>query len=442
MAEAPDVLRFWTRLRKIYNGQWPGASRMPAHNSAEPPNDNRANSFQGRKLRVAYLHGSTDALVVYSEFLNCAPSHYFGSNYLKQFFQLCIDIHADAYVVTNLPTKFTRVAKDSFTMENRPNPSGRKGLSYHLTMIGWYLTLVPRLLRFRPDLVILTLNEPYWFVLSFLMLFQIAIIPSLHVTLWPKLSSPKFVSRVLWRLNEILLFRHIKSIVVASNDIAEQVRELLGTRSEGIAFYSHLPTYERAQFAGMPAPSLLSRRPFRVFFAGRIEKNKGIFDLVEIARRLELQRPGGFCFDVCGDGNELTALKHDIRASNLEAVVCCHGYCDATKLAAIISESHVCLVPTKAAFAAGFEMVCAEAILAGRPLVTSPACPALEYVERAAVAVEPDNVEQYCIALLRLYEDQSLFMEKQAACASLQAAFYDVNRSWKVKMFDAVRKSL
>jgi glycogen(starch) synthase len=398
-------------------------------------------TLQDRKLRVAYLYGPSDALAVYKELLTGAPSHYFGSNYLKQFFQLCIDLHADAYIVTNLPTKFTRATKGSFIIENRPNPRGWRGLAYHITMIGWYLGLVPRLLMFRPNVVILTLNEPYWFMLSFLLLFRVAIIPSLHVTLWPKLGAPKFVSRVLWRLNEILLFRHIKSIVVASNDIAEQVRRLLGTRSGEITFYSHLPTYEPAQFAGMPAPSLQSRRPFRVFFAGRIEKNKGVYDLVEIARRLELERPGEFRFNVCGDGNELTALEKDIRVSNLNGTVCCHGYCDATKLAFILSESHVCLVPTKSTFAAGFEMVCAEAILAGRPLVTSPACPALDYVRPAAIAVEPDNVEQYCLALLRLYQDQTLFLEKQAACVSLQGAFYDVSRSWRVKMLAAVTRS-
>ena len=45
-------------------------------------------------------------------------------------------------------------------------------------------------------------------------------------------------------------------------------------------------------------------------------------------------------------------------------------------------------------------MVCAEAILAGRPVITSPVCPALDYVRDAAVEVSPDNIEQYCEAIL------------------------------------------
>ena len=79
-------------------------------------------------------------------------------------------------------------------------------------------------------------------------------------------------------------------------------------------------------------------------------------------------------------------------------------------------------------------MVCAEAILAGRPVITSPVCPALEYVREAADEVPPDNIEKYCQAILKLYDDQEFYEQKQDACAKLQGQFYDPKNSWAEKL--------
>ena len=99
----------------------------------------------------------------------------------------------------------------------------------------------------------------------------------------------------------------MKAALVASKDIARQLRDLVG--ETGIDIAEHLPTYSPSQFASIPSPGTVSRPPFRVFFAGRIEANKGIYDIVEIARRLNAERPGMFQFDICGDGGELDALR-------------------------------------------------------------------------------------------------------------------------------------
>ena len=52
-------------------------------------------------------------------------------------------------------------------------------------------------------------------------------------------------------------------------------------------------------------------------------------------------------------------------------------------------------------------MVCAEAILANRPLIASAVCPALEDLQEASIEVQPDNIDQYCQAVLRLSEEPS-----------------------------------
>ena len=97
--------------------------------------------------------------------------------------------------------------------------------------------------------------------------------------------------------------------------------------------------------------------------------------------------------------------------------------------------SHVVVVPTRAEFPEGFNQVLAEAVISGKPVITSSVCPALEVVKEAAVEVPPDDVEAYGDAILRLYEDSALYAEKQNACPTVRernssAATSPSIRSW------------
>jgi glycogen synthase len=236
---------------------------------------------------------------------------------------------------------------------------------------------------------------------------------------------------ILLQLNGIF-FRHcVSAVISASDDIEQQVRVLLQRRTIPMSVF--LPFYERSQFAQIGQQDYQAR-PFRVFFAGRIETNKGVFDLVTIAQRLAANGFLGFHFDVCGDGSKLDLLRERVEALGLSKMITCHGFCDRLKLTSLLQKSHVVIVPTRTEFDEGFNMVCAESILCGRPVITSPVCPALEYVKEAAVAVRPNDVNGYYQALLRLSNDQQLYEAKVAACRVAQEQFYDIRTSWKAKL--------
>ena len=129
--------------------------------------------------------------------------------------------------------------------------------------------------------------------------------------------------------------------LVASKDIAKQLRQLVSQTDIDIA--EHLPTYSHSQFEAITSPIAITRPPFRIFYAGRIEANKGVYHIVEIARRLEGDRPRQFHFDICGDGGELNAVGELVERLGLNKVVHCHGYLDSQRLSNILSASHVCL---------------------------------------------------------------------------------------------------
>ncbi len=168
------------------------------------------------KLRIAYLSGPSEAASVFREWSENRAQNYFGTNYMKQFFQVCRELDADAYVITTVSGKYSVWHNGGLTIENRPLPSHLSGLMYHLAMVGWFARLAPTLIRFKPDVLIATANQNYWFLLFYLRWFGIPIIPSFHCVLWPKFAPVRRSWRVLLELNRLFILRHVKAALVAS----------------------------------------------------------------------------------------------------------------------------------------------------------------------------------------------------------------------------------
>jgi glycosyltransferase involved in cell wall biosynthesis len=229
-------------------------------------------------------------------------------------------------------------------------------------------------------------------------------------------------------------------VVSTSRAISEQFTELVGDKR--IPLFEHLPSYEASQFADIAPPVPASGRPFRVLFTGRIEANKGVYDVVEIARQLARERPGEFAFDLCGDGTELANLRQQVTRQQLDEIVHLHGYCTPDRLKAVMRESQAVIVPTRSDFVAGFEMTCAEAILSKRPLVTSAVCPALDYLGPATIEVRPNSVEEYKEAIVRLKDEPDLFAAKRDASTTLSAQFFDRANSWEAAMRGALAAAM
>jgi glycosyltransferase involved in cell wall biosynthesis len=392
----------------------------------------------GRR-RIAYLSGPVDASEVYDKWSKGRQPGYFGNSNMSEFYQLCSELNLDGYVITTVPGPRSRAQKGRFLIENRPAASGWKGIFYHIAAAIWVAGLVPSILHFRPHVLIVTAGQNYWFLLAPLKLSRITIIPVLTCTFWPRFAPKRLSWRILTRLSGRFIAHSASAVVTMSDEITGQVRSL--TRGKNISITTFLPIYLRSQFSAFH-PASFKSRPFRVFFAGRIETNKGVYDLVSIAENLERREPGSFHFDICGDGSELENLRRRIERSGLARSITCHGYCERDQLSSILDKSSVVIVPTTSQFEEGFNMVCAEAILAGRPLITSAVCPALPYVKEAAVEVAPDNVLEYGEAILSLARDEDLFERKRQACKLAQEQFYEAKNSWGAVVAEAIKGTM
>jgi glycogen synthase len=379
-------------------------------------------------LRFAYLSGPVDALKVYEAWAKGEPLEYFGTSYLKQFYQTCADFEAEGYVVTTLPEDYNCQDIGSFVLENRPTPTSQ-GIRYHLAYSFWIIKIVAALIRFRPKVLLITAGHNYWIFLSVLKLFGVVIIPAIHDSLWKRFAPLKLSSRFLLRVEALFFFCCVDEVIVAAESTAEQVRTLVPRKNINIEVF--LPTYPRQQFASVRTADF-GVRPFNIFFMGRIETNKGIYDLVEVASFFN--RPHEFQFHICGEGSELDSLRRRIEQRGLSALLTCYGFLDRKELYALLDRSHVVIVPTTTDFEEGFNMVCAEAILCGRPVITSAVCPALVYIKDAALEVPPNDIDGYRQAITTLSASRDLYEQKRAACERLQGQFYETNNSWAAKL--------
>jgi len=380
-----------------------------------------------KPLRIFYAAGPGDVAGTYGHWKagRDDPSQV-SITYSAQFYSLCKELGAQGYVLSYNERR-QHIVDGPFTIEHRPaRYLKQRGALYHLGQFWAGIRMGISALRFGADLVVFS-GGASWFSLGWLRWFGVKIVPTLHCVLWPKSEPmPRGVKNLVWKLNARFFRTSIAGVLSLSNDITHQLAEL--TRSVQKPIESFLPSYRRESFAGLDGAPLPP--PFRVFFAGRIERNKGVFNLLEIARRFAREGRSDIEFDLCGDGSALPELRKEAQEAGLQSRFRCHGHQDKPRMREMYSQTHVVIVPTTTDFIEGFNKVVAEGILAGKPVITSSVCPALEYVADGIVEVPPNDTQAYGTAIIRLHEDRSLYESKRRGCTALQEQFYDPDRGW------------
>jgi glycosyltransferase involved in cell wall biosynthesis len=390
-----------------------------------------------RPLRILYAAGPGDIIRTYRHW---AVGEYDPTQVSMtssgMFYDECREIGAAAYVIGTHRRRET-VCDGPFRIEHRPTPfESRGGLLYHLGQIWAGLRLVASAVWFRADVAVIVCGTTYWFVLWLLPLLGVRVISSLHCVLWAKYGEMIPTHRMINLLNRSFLRRGPFRILSMSDDITQQVIETTAGRNRPIRQF--LPTYRAGQFAGI-APADPARRPFRVCFAGRMEPNKGVLDLLSIAKDFDARGIHDIEFDLCGAGSALEQVRREAAAAGISARFRCHGHCNWPTMREVYGSSHVVVVPTTSHFTEGFNQVVAEAVLAGRPVITSAVCPAIVYVKPAVVEVPVDDIAAYAEAILRLSREPDFYRAKVEGSLDVQQQFYDLQRSWKNVLHMALR---
>lgn len=388
-------------------------------------------------LRIFYAAGPGDVIATYRHWLRGEDDPQQVSMTISgMFYDLCREGGHQAYVVSSCP-RADKVEDDQFLILHRPTLFSRgSALSYYFGQMVTAVRLIASALWFRADVAVISCGTTLWLPLRVLPIFGVKVIPSLHCVLRRKYQSfTPAQEQTFHRLNRFFFVRTASRILSMSSDISDQVRELTGETNKPIIQF--LPTYRPDRFAGIPKPDW-NQRPFRVCFAGRIEADKGVFDLLSIAKSFAGSEGRDVIFDICGRGSALEELRRQTKDSGLTDNFRCHGYCDWPTMRRMYAESHAVIVPTTSDFIEGFNQVVSEAVLAGRPVITSEVCPAIRYVRDAVVEVPVNDVNAYRAAIEKLRDDENFYRQRCEACVKLRGQFLDMSRSWMAALRQAL----
>ena len=278
--------------------------------------------------------------------------------------QFCRDMGSPAYIVARAQDA-KRLVDGDFVIEHRRSRSA-KGWRYHLNEIRYGIGLLKTAVAFRSDYAVIESGSAPYYTLFLFRLFGIKVIPVLHNTLWPAGYPPRsFVSKTILRLDGMFFRWGATAAICVSPECARQIGEITNgnpCRTEQI-----LAQFVPRLFELRPPPDL---QPFRMIFAGRVTREKGVFDLLEIMASVDRQKPSAARLDICGDGPELAALREQCTSMGLDGVVSIHGRVEPKVLREMLCASHLSIVPTRSGFAEGMAMAAIEPILVGRPVLT------------------------------------------------------------------------
>lgn len=392
-----------------------------------------------KQLRILYSSGPVDATSVYMHWVlgQDDPSH-FAITYAQHFYELANKFNAKSWLISSRDKKGL-IQDENFKIEFRSlKHHFRSSIAYFAGQFWSGLRLIVSAILFKTDILIATQDRTFWFLLSILSLFGIKIVPTIHCTLWPKYKRPSTVQRIIHKLNGLFFQYGCVEICVVSEDIKDQILKITNGKSRPIRTF--VPTYREEYLDNIKIQRCAAQTDtFKVLFAGRVETSKGVYLLLEVAKKFLAVRPN-CVFNVCGTGGEVENLKAAALKAGIAKQFVVHGHCKREKLRQMYEMSHVVVVPTTKDFVEGFNKVVAEGVIVGRPIVTSSVCPALSVVRDAAVEVPPDDVEEYFNAILKLATDKDFYEQKQKNAMALRKQFFSYSRSWQAQVESVVQK--
>ena len=175
-----------------------------------------------------------------------------------------------------------------------------------------------------------------------------------------------------------------------------------------------------------------------ILFLGRLEANKGVFDLLEACVPLLKRRPS-LKLAYAGNGEAAGKLRAAVASHGVEQQVVLLGSVPHEDLPARIRKAGVVVTPTRREFPEGRCMAAMEGLVAGRPLI-APAYGPFPYLVqhgKNGLLYEPDSVVSLRECLARVVEDSDLY----SALISGARDSSDALRAHEFGYYDAVKEA-
>lgn len=376
--------------------------------------------------KLGYLSGPVDARGIYRSLREGSHTSLFGTSYMRHLMAVCEEQGREAVIVTTHPGEPYEERHGLFTILNRPQPPGRH-LIYHWRQVRWVRERLAEMEELGVQTAVLTAAQHYWLVTPEFRRRGMRFINSYHCAVRAIGHSSFGPHEALIRLTSKRHLFHGDPTMAVAPHILNQLAEEPGAASREV--WRFIPDYDRGMFAEFEA-NPVGKGPVEIIFAGRVEANKGVFDLLEACEILNGERGPTYRFHIHGEGNALEELRKRAAKSPVADEFRIYGFTAGAELADHYARSHIVTVPTRSDFDEGLAKSVIEGVLALRPVVTSKVCPAIDVVGDACVEATMDDVQSYIRAFRALATDPDLLNEKVSAARRLREDFFNPSATY------------
>lgn len=375
-------------------------------------------SKHSQELRLYYAAGPGDVVTTFRHWLAGEDDpRQFACTYSSQFFDLAKRHEAEALVCSSASTEDVEET-ELFSVRNRP----LRPKSWLARQIVGAARIWRDMIYFRPSAAVIAEGTTLWTLILPLRWFGILMIPTIHCVLQKPEQDRGFARRLFEAIERASLRRLASVCLTASEEIEAQI-------APGQACRRFLPTYRRQRFESL-LPATNKGCTFQLLYVGRIEEDKGVFDLLEALNGLRRDSNRDYRLDLCGDGAAVERVRRRAIDLGLGGVVSLRGHCDFERLQRFLNRSQALVVPTSSRFVEGFNQVIVEGVFAGRPVIASSICPSAKLFGPAVQIIQPDSPSEIASAVRRLEEKPGSYEAAVAATATEGSEFFSQRRSW------------
>ncbi|KHM50114.1 hypothetical protein PL71_06550 [Pseudoalteromonas distincta] len=218
----------------------------------------------------------------------------------------------------------------------------------------------------------------------------------------------------------------LKKICEHKNTINLCTGDVLETFS---AKYSPKNTYQfvdlMAKKPGNIAPTLKRKTLFKMLFLGRIVKDKGVFDLIQVANQLKEKVE----LTIIGDGADLDEAKQLVDSLSLQETVTFTGLLPNSELSEYYNQTDVVVVPSNNHYE-GFPRVIMEGWAFNKPVIVSNTGGVKAFVKHNVngLIFSPGNMQELSDSVNKLATDEVLYSQLQAEAKKMSV--YSSQHYW------------
>lgn len=263
------------------------------------------------------------------------------------------------------------------------------------------------LLKFKPDWIICGKCGPtLWGSYLASKVLRVPLFHSRHNWLEEKSLSGRAVTML-----DNWIVRRADAVVCHGPYLKDRLADIGVPRNKTFEFDSGNSTFVDQVMAAEHAPREGRTSDQKVvLYAGRIVRQKGVFNLLEACENL-FDAVGDLRLVYAGTGNDLEELRDTVVERGLADRVEFLGRVSHLELGCVMRDSHVVVTPTLNRFPEGRCMVVMEALAVGTPVI-APAFGPFPYLVRHRVnglLFEPDSIDELTECLRSTVESPDLY---------------------------------